>query len=269
MARQTDTRAEVRRVAQELSRAGQTPTPTLVRQLLGQGSMNTIVDELRKWREAQGVSQERTPSSLSAVPPTLPPAAQEPLKLVSLGEVVDLLNSVRALAEQQLQTSAKLAEKLSAREQQDLQIQEVLQSTLAALSTQEARHAAQLAAVSDSMEKLASRFDGVQRHMLLQIAEAREQATTWKEKHLASKKDFAVWRDTLQAQVLRLTEELAWSRGSAGKPLPRSSPASPGVTRPVTDRPRLTGGLPSGKLEPSTSYPGHPRASPLWDEHQE
>lgn len=231
--------------------------------------MNTIVDELRKWRESEGATLERSAPQAPAAAPALPPAAQEPLKLVTFVEVVDLLNSVRSLAEQQLQTSARLAEKLEAREKQDVQIQEVLQSTLAALASQDARHAAQLSAVAEGMEKLASRFDGVQRHMLLQIAEAREQATSWKEKHIASKKDFAVWRDTLQAQVLRLTEELAWSRGSTGKPLPRPEPAASAALRP-TERlnASTTSGAP-GRQEPSATYPGHPRASPLWDEHME
>lgn len=51
MSRTSQTRSRVRELAEELSLKGEEPTPTVILRLLGKGSPNTVVDELRKWRE--------------------------------------------------------------------------------------------------------------------------------------------------------------------------------------------------------------------------
>lgn len=102
--------------------------------------------------------------------------------------------------------------------------------------------------VREGLAALATRLDGMQRHHLLQVNEAREQAATWKSRYLSAKQEFSVWRDSLQAQNLRLVEELAWLRGQKGLPLPRGEQVAAPSPHPPA---RYVVG----------SYPGHPRAA--------
>lgn len=267
MARYTDTRALVRKAAQDIDRSGQVPTPSLIRGILGTGSMNTIVDELRRWREAQGPVFKQS-VALPAL--ELSASTQEALKLVSLAEVQEVLGSVQEALLSQAKSTAALQERLVAREEQDAQVQEALSQAVGLIRETNASHAAALALIATSLEKVSSRFEGVQRHMLLQVNEAREHASAWKDKHLASKLDFATWRDVLQAQVLRLTEELAWTKGSAGVPPGAKGFCSSPIVRPgpaAVARPRPL--LPPAPSPAASPYPGHPRAAPAWDESPE
>lgn len=68
MARTTDTRARVRELAEELISKGEEPTPTIILRMLGRGSPNTIVDELRRWRETTAKSlQPATHEAAAAI----------------------------------------------------------------------------------------------------------------------------------------------------------------------------------------------------------
>jgi uncharacterized coiled-coil protein SlyX len=261
MARYTDTRSLVRRAAESLVDAGQVPSPGLVRALLGTGSMNTIVDELRKWREssappAEVAAPERPPSRSSS-------SAQEALKTVGLAEVQSLLVSLREVMAEQERTAAALSGRLVARETLDAQLQQSLRDVSGALLEAQTRNARSFAEVAESLEKVCSRFDGVQRYMLLQINEAREHASGWKDKHLASKRDFAVWRDTLQARVLELTERLARAQGALGQSGGKQAASS---AAPVQAAPRP---VPGEFVSGPSPYPGHPRAASGWAEASE
>lgn len=267
MPRFTDTRAEVRRIARELSRAGGTPTPTVVREMLGRGSMNTVVDELRRWRaEEEMPHRERTAVPAAEQSPARP-AVEDVKKLVSLQQVTDLLSSVQSMAREQSGELSSLREVLVEQSAAAGRLGEMLGRVVRVLETTENRHAEDLNRVTAELNKLSARLDGVQKHMLLQIAEARETASVWKDKHTALKREHAIWRDTLQSQVLRLTEELAHVKGRSGVPL--KAGAAEVVATATLREDRLLA-RPVQQLEARASnYPGHPRAGSGWDEHTE
>jgi hypothetical protein len=270
MARYTETRSLVRKAAQNILNAGQTPTANLVRAILGTGSLSTIVDELRRWRkDSELPSVSITPGG---VPTEVAPAVQSALKAIALVEAQSLLVSVQHSLAEQRQLTLALEARLVARDAKDARLEQVLRETVAALSAAQAGHTQSHAGVADSLERMCSRFDGVQRHMLLQINEARENASAWKDRHIASKRDFAVWRDTLQAQVLQLTERLAWAQGNAGQP--RASAAK--VSKEAFEAAAKSGETREGRLVEKgaptlelSTYPGHPRAVFGWDEQSE
>lgn len=245
MARQTNTRALVREAADRLFQAGELPSPTRVRALLGAGSPNTIVDELRKWRQDNGLvdtEEASLPAPLPRAAPSPPPVSpvqQEsaPSPSTDVNALESLIRSVEAL-------TRRLDEQLEAQASAERRIQVAL-------------------------EQIVQRFDGVQRHMLLQVDEARALATSWKERHTQTKEEFSVWRDTLQAQLLRASEENAWLRGKQGLS-PRKE------TLPVMDEIRAAPRHQSPKppqalLRPQSTYPGHPRAvgGAMDDDYQE
>lgn len=74
MPRKTGTRIRVRELAEQLHRGGTEPTVRLLRDLLGGGSPNTIVDELRRWRTE--AAPRTLPSAVVAAPAA--PAKTQP-----------------------------------------------------------------------------------------------------------------------------------------------------------------------------------------------
>lgn len=211
MAGNSDTRSLVRKLATDIAAQGGVPSPTLIRKALGKGSMSTVVDELSKWAKAREPVLAAAPNA----PPALPfPPPQTPPAPYPAELVTELLRQLAALGSQM--------ELMAARDR----------------------------AIEERLEAVSARMDGMQRHMLLQIHEAREHAAKWKDRFTATKHEAEVWRDTLQAQNLRLTEEVAWLKGSRGAPLQervRPVQAAPGAAQPG---PPTVG-----------RYPGHPRAA--------
>ncbi len=108
MTRRTDTRERVRALAQELANRGLVPTPGAIREQLGGGSPNTIVDELRKWRESQQQASNDTTghkhsvsrASESVPCPSVDHVAGEPL-LRQMQALVAKVDALTKAVEQQ------------------------------------------------------------------------------------------------------------------------------------------------------------------------
>lgn len=97
-----------------------------------------------------------------------------------------------------------------------------------------------------------ARFDGAQRHMLLQIEEARAEAAKWKARYEAAQKEAKTWRETLHSSTAQLREEVMWLRGKAG--VEGSPPKLPRLETSSSFRAANQGAPVEAK------YPGHPRA---------
>ena len=254
MPRVTDTRERVRALANRIAQEGGKPNPTLIRQMLGGGSPNTIVDELKKW-----AGERATPTS---------PAKETAGALERIG-MLELSNVLKeALAQNQKQqeflhqASVLLA---SAKNIPDI---------LSGLTKQFQKVSDQMSEDRTWMERelhsVNTRFEGVQRYMLLQVNEAREEATKWKENHSSVKGEFYTWQCTLEQKNASLLEEVTWLKGKLGLP-----PGQPGFSA-ETRKPTLSTGKKSDfsaeiaatspSIAATSTYPGHPRAVTLPDD---
>jgi hypothetical protein len=183
MARTNDTRARVRELAEELAANGQEPTPTVIMRLLGKGSPNTIVDELRKWREesTKSVSSQNTQAETRT-------SAPEENAQTSL-----------SLLEHLIEPLARAIDGLSHR-----------------IEEQDKAHTAQ-------MDLAYERFTAVQKMAMVAIDEAREQSRFWKQEAERAKLEAAVQADTYrdamrsaQGEARRLAELLQLHQTGAG-----------------------------------------------------
>lgn len=172
MAKTTDTRDLVREAAQQLAGRGVEPTPTLVRNLLGKGSPNVIVDELRKWRAEQP-------------PGGLPPRRAEVLRQAGQAELADQMLQVARLAEE-------------------------LRGMRGALSTWAEQSSALMdelrterAASRDRLRTLGERFESMQRYALLAIESAREETRRYKDLAQERVTELANWRQIAQDAMRR------------------------------------------------------------------
>ena len=208
MARSTDTRQRVREIAAQLSAQGTEPTLTLVRGLLGKGSPNTIVEELRKWRERQAGSLPPT-NSPAGTPPS-PAQKSSPLPApVGLDEVLRSLQSARELLERQtagVQEVESLKQALSAVSAVMHQNMEQTAALMSALETDRK-------IVVDSLGAMQARYEGIQKHMLMSIEQAREEARTWKERAKEAQEEASTWRLTIQRRIETLLDEKGVLKG--------------------------------------------------------
>lgn len=261
MTRVTDTREAVRLTAALLVDEGLTPSPTLVRARLGRGSMNTIVDELRRWRAE--TSSPGPQGAALALQPAAERVAQKPAQASD-----ELVKAAQALSADALRQAALLDSilpllmNIEARESAAVS---ALSSLNALVKEQEQRNLENLHTVRTELDKLNARFEGVQKHMLLQVSEARDVAASWKDRYMALKQETSVWRDTLQAQILALNQEVSYLRGKQGLP-PASSSLRP---QESSVRVSLQNRAAAGPVAGLSGYPGHPRAGPLHDEFDE
>lgn len=203
MARITNTRVRVREMADRVAAEGGKPTPTLIRELLGGGSPNTIVSELKAW------SAERA----QATPTTSPSGAQ-----VQTAKAVEKLGfeALASLLNEVAQTNQRLAEDvnsvLDATRQalQDFDAIRTLSATCEALTRQLETDRAWM---QDELSKLGERFDGVQKHMLMSIESSRSEVVYWKDLARQAREELNAWRSPLQARNAQLEEETALLRG--------------------------------------------------------
>lgn len=204
MARSTDTRQRVREIAAQLSAQGTEPTLTLVRGLLGKGSPNTIVEELRKWRE-----QQTDPRQPAGSPPS-PSQKSSPLAApVGLDEVLRSLQSARELLERQasgVQEVESLKHALSAVSAVMHQNMEQTAALMSALETDRK-------VLVDSLGAMQARYEGIQKHMLMSIEQAREEARTWKERAKEAQEEASTWRLTIQRRIETLLDEKGVLKG--------------------------------------------------------
>lgn len=233
MARSTDTRQRVREIAAQLSAQGTEPTLTLVRGLLGKGSPNTIVEELRKWREQQAGSLPPTNSPAGA--PPSPAQKSSPLPApVGLDEVLRSLQSARELLARQaagVQEVESLKQALSA---VSAVMHQHMEQTAALMSALEADRKV----VVDSLGAMQARYEGIQKHMLMSIEQAREETRTWKERALEAKEEATTWRMTIQRRIESLLAENGNLKGridamtaeSQRRHSGRNAPSPPGAS---------------------------------------
>ncbi len=195
MPRATDTRERVRELAAQIRAQGGEPTATLIRSVLGRGSPNLIVDELRRWRS------EQTPTAASAVSAQISsPSALERLGLQDLAQAL----------EQSRRLTAEQSEALASLQQ--------LRTSMASTAQAVAAGVAQIASLFESLaqERKAieaqvqaqqDRFEGVQRYMLRAIDDAREETRQWKERARGLQEELLTWRTTIQGRLDMLLAE--------------------------------------------------------------
>ncbi|MCC5609612.1 DNA-binding protein [Nostoc sp. CHAB 5834] len=202
MSRSTSTRAKVRAIADQIASQGGDPTPTLVRSLLGGGSPNTIVDELRSWKAARD-SSGTTPSGPKPLVPPPPMASRETVEKMGLAELASALQTaseVVARQEQGISTQVALQAELAKMVRDTEKALELVPALLLELK-------AQRTWMEESLSKLEARAEGTQRYLLRSLDESREETRIWKERAKAAADDGSTWRNTLQRRVEQLLEE--------------------------------------------------------------
>lgn len=202
MARITDTRARVREIADKIAAEGGQPTPTLVRQLLGKGSPNTIVAELKAWAAERPVLRP-------AETPTGAMGTAHALERFGLEELAQLLRQMMVAQSSMVETvshTRELSEKALASSEALIQ----LSDTCAQLAGQ-LKH--DRAWMEEELNKVNERYEGVQRYMMMSIDNAREEARTWKQEATKAKEDLTAWKDAARRRDLALQEEIAHLKG--------------------------------------------------------
>jgi hypothetical protein len=173
MARFTDTRQQVRHLADQLIAEGQTPSPTLIREMLGKGSLNTIVSELKEWR-----SDREKASGKPSTPPTAAERTADALSRVGASEAAGL---VKEGAEVAAAFAAAAAEMKAA-----IALLHSLPNALATLTQEVANIHATVRDdrrwMAAEIDKAQARFDGMQRYALQSIEGAREESRSARER---------------------------------------------------------------------------------------
>jgi cell division protein FtsB len=182
-------------LAAELLAKGEIPSSRKIRDMLGEGSLSTITDELKQWEAEQRVARKATVAqSLGLLPDgeNLPSTQEEeqrnePLELPSSstesGVSMDPAWGARVVAE--LERNNK-----------------ELANLRAELATLRASHDQQLRLAYE-------RFEAVQRHALLQVDEARRDAADLREKLSNARLDAQVKEDAVKAKSQKLRDENA------------------------------------------------------------
>ncbi|MDO8416299.1 MAG: DNA-binding protein [Agitococcus sp.] len=215
MARLTDTREKVREAAQLIRDNGGIPTPTVIRNMLGgKGSPNTIVQELKKF-----MAEQQDPNAASGALSTV-----KVVERVGLSELAALLTEATAGNKQVLETIHLLG-------------QQVLSVETAVIEVQDLKNLCKELSGSLSLDKtliahelsgVILRFDAIQRKMLIDIDDAREDAKKWKAKYVAARDEAETWRITMTQRFNKQQEDIAFLRGKLdGMLLPGGSEEEP------------------------------------------
>jgi hypothetical protein len=185
MGRKSETRERVREIADDLAGQGIVPSSRKILELLGKGSLTTIQDELEAWQRGPKLSHD---------------AAAPPVATADEDDKTDMPGAT-GTAILELLTS-RLAELLSITEKTN----EELTLVRAELGDLKKTHQEQL----DTAYK---RYEAVQRHALLQVDEARQNAAQLRErvKTLTSELDTREMAHSGKLQAVR--EENARLRG--------------------------------------------------------
>lgn len=166
MARTTDTRAQVRALADQLHAAGTIPTPTVIREMLGTGSPNTIVDELRKW------SQQKNSGAAKSKPLSEPSnSTAQALERVGASEASELIRKAALVASELAATVAPLEALASALSGMPRRFDELVKQVEDHLAKQDSDRKWMQA----ELDKAYQRYEAVQRHTLMQISAARDE----------------------------------------------------------------------------------------------
>lgn len=207
MSRSTETRRLVREAAELMAAKGVDPTPSRVRDAIGAGSPNTIVDELRKWRAAQAAKVSRPPQPgicasiateaalMAPTPLETPGAADVP---VTSREFSVSAQTAKELLERQAamhQTALGLAE--SVRGLERIAVRLLKQEEL--LKAMEAR--------LQAADKAVTALEGMRVFAMRQIDDARSTSRYWEEearrlREIVTKQDEAHRRTIFGGQAL-------------------------------------------------------------------
>ena len=226
MGRPSNTRELVRFYAEQFARDGIEPTPSNIRQKLQKGSPNTIVEELRAWKADVGYG------GLATTPSAGPNKGDMQLQL--LQRIVDMHQLLEVLVQQ---SSEQPIENVYA---QLTQLGEGLKTAGSGTT-----------ALDSAIRTIESRFEGVNKYMLMQVDEARRLATQWKDRYQTLKEESGQMQTVMRQKMDALLVENAWLKGklgvaaNVGGPVASSpSPSVPRINQPIRQ----------------PVYPGFPRA---------
>jgi hypothetical protein len=173
-------RPRIREIALHMYAQGTTPTPKLVRDALGGGSPNIIVEVLAQLRNERQLAE----SGETGIPPEQKKVADA---LQSIG-----LHEATALIAEAASTAAEMRESVAS-------IPQLLGTIERVLNEATFLRAAVEKAVADASEarrwfetevtKVEARYTGVQKHMLLQIEDARASSARLREELRQSQDD--------------------------------------------------------------------------------
>lgn len=178
MGRVTDTRARVREAAALLRSKGVEPTPTKIRKLLGAGSPNVIVDELRKLREA-GYPAEAAQDTVS-VRAAEAPGFEKALRELGQEQLAEELEQAKTLQLQLDNTGQMMA-----------QFVQAANELLSELREERSKGVEQL-------NLALSRFDALSRQMMLIADAARQQQKQERENLSARISELETWQASLR-----------------------------------------------------------------------
>lgn len=230
MARATDTRQRVREVADQLFSQGQRPTPTIIMGILGKGSPNTVVSELKAWNQ----NKVLLPVSPDNVTPASEASSSERSNVSGSADEAPV-NSQDTDPDPLTSTLATLQELTAQVTQMSIKVD----GLAAAPPTP-------TAVVETGMKAIEARFDGLQRYMLMQIHEAREDSVRWREKYKLIKEELGQWQTVLRQKLDAVNSENAWLKGRLNEPRGEPQSSETPHKRPAHSKPPM--------------YSGHPRA---------
>lgn len=193
-------------MAQRIHDEGGDPTPTVVRKLLGGGSPNLIVEELRLWRQE---AQSGAPAAAARSAQTANVQALKVAQDLGMQALAASLSQLRELVEQQA-----LSTQRSVSAERDVgAVVAMLRGLTAEASGLAQSIVAERQARNEELDKLSQRFEAVQRVMLLSVEEARAETRRWKEEHQKVKDELLTWRTTMQDQNNALSLQCASFKG--------------------------------------------------------
>jgi hypothetical protein len=242
MPRKTTTRAKVQELVREATAQGESLTVAQVRTKLGGGSPNVILEELSLWRKAveEGRAEQyfaSTQNEKHATEEVI--SASGVLSAEIIASIDDLLSERLSGLQEGLVTA--LLNRLSA-------------TGIAPAVAAPSPSGPSNGAIEQQIKALGTQFDGMQRYMLMQISEARDEASRWKMKYQAARDELGTWRTTMEQRNQRLSEELQHAKGRLAER--GTAPASPLVGAGPWVRPAEA----VRSAQPMLTYPGHPRA---------
>lgn len=192
MAKRPDPRPRIREIALQMYAQGDTPTPKLVREALGGGSPNIIVEVLHQLRTERNEQAAR----VTGIPVQKRPAV-EALQNLGLQDVVELIGSAARTADALRDSVADVPRMLGTIERL---LGEVTQLR-ADLKDARSEAASARAWFEAEVAKVEARYSGVQKHMLLQIEDARAASARTREELRAALDDRGV-RDNQQKMII-------------------------------------------------------------------
>jgi len=183
MAKRPDPRPRIREIALQMYAQGDTPSPKLVREALGGGSPNIIVEVLHQLRAER---EERTAKE-TGIPAQKRPAV-EALQNLGLQDVVELIGNAARTADALRDSVADVPRMLGTIERLLGEVNQLRSE----LKDARAEAASARSWYEAEVTKVEARYSGVQKHMLLQIEDARAASAHTREELRAALDDRGV-----------------------------------------------------------------------------